>query len=368
MRNTNLDLTVFLCIVAIVTVLVPKCHSDEIIPESMIHELYDRRSEIQSWAITCPSTWGEFAGQYSHVDGTCWQGDSACFAGLSCLAAVLAQDEETAFERCGDIAAAQESTGRWCRGPTWVDKDYPDGDFSRDQTRGVFAYFLANGYLRKNESLLHDHALAMTAAQKWLDWIDVNGERICLEDKGSCELTVATHNMFYNVYKNLGILATYGRGDPLIEKFYKSRWYYRWGFNEEVKLTWTETALRGKFYPLHLKAASLLLYRVMNLDPITFQVKSRRQARMWGKAARRIWSYDKTNPLYRLLYEGVTRDLVRQVLDKYTSATKPPALNGIHDFAWQRHTSERAWERSDGHDQIFLINLIIARLLGRLPW
>lgn len=341
--------------------------ADELIPTELRDALIERREAVKKWAITCPESWGEFSGQYSHVDGTCWQGDMTCFSGLSCLAAVLAEDEVTANARCSDIAAAQESGGRWVRGPTWVGKDYPDGDFSRDQTRGVFSYLLAKGYLSKENDYL-SRGQAGTAAQKWLKWIQEHDERICLEDKGSCELTVAVHNMFYNVYRHLNLLPTLNRKDPLVDKFYDSRWYYRWGFLAEIKILWTETHLRDKWYPAHLKAANALLYRVMNMDVPEFRVRNRRAARVFGKAARRIWSYDKTNPFYRLLYEGVTRDLVDKILNVYTSPTKPGALNGIHDWAWQRHTSERAWERSDGHDQVFLINLILARMNGRLNW
>jgi hypothetical protein len=60
--------------------------------------------------------------------------------------------------------------------------------------------------------------------------------------------------------------------------------------------------------------------------------------------------------------------LVIGVLETFTHAEKPRESLNYRDWAWQRHTLERAWERSDGHDQVFIINLILAKAMGRINW
>lgn len=384
--NKRIDVFVFAVVLLGATVFVHSCRgADEKIPQEMLDALVRRREAIRMWALTCGP--GPYEGQYSLYDHVCWQGDMTCYSGVACLAARLAGDTDTADARCGDVAKAQEPGGRWCRGPMFVGQNYAANDpsandFSRDQTRGVFAYLLADGYVSKDPA---KYATAVEAAEKWLYWIASNDERICLEDSRTCELTVGVHNMFYNVYRHLGVLPPRNAG-PLARKFYDSRWYYRWGFLAETRLMPIDEIdcelldKKGKWYPRHLKALSCLLYRVMNCDfpdrdswlagrssgrP---RIRSRRAASVFGKAARRIWARDRTNPFYRLLYEGVTVDLVQKVLDVYTNPEKPVLVNQLNDWAWQRHTSEQAWERSDGHDAIFLINMILAKAMGRIVW
>ena len=354
-----------LVLLLILGALITSVRADELIPTELRDALIQRRESIKEWAITCPESSGEFAGQYSMIEGTCWQGDMTMFAGLGCLAATLAGDEETAQARCSDVARAQAFDGKWNRGPTWVDRDYPDGDFSRDQTRGVFSYLLAKGYVSQDTK---EYVEAVNASEMWLQWIRSHDDKICPEDQGKCELGPGTYNLFYNVYRHLGTLPTYtsSKEDRLIRSFYRSKWYYRFGFLGEIPLLQFEV-WRGKWYPIHLKASSLLIFRVQNMNFPSGRVRNKRAARVLGKAARRIWEFDPENPLYRLLYENVTMDLVKQILE-VCPETDPLGPATLHDWAWQRHSKFKAWERADGHDCIYLINLVLARMDGKLNW
>ena len=184
-------------------------------------------------------------------------------------------------------------------------------------------------------------------------------------DSRTCELTVGTNKMFYNTYNYIGISTAFA--PSLHKKFYRSKWYYRFGFLGELRFLWVDEYFRDKWYPRHLKANTLLLYRVMNMDLPGPVKRDQSMARVFGKAARRIYKGDPGNPLYRLLYEGVTADLAQWVLDNFPTE-KPILTDTMHDWSLQRHTSERAGERRDGHDQIYLINLILAKMDGRLVW
>lgn len=352
-------LLLYLCVLAVEA-------RDEPIPQPLLDALVARRDAIKDWACLCPP--GPYEGTYSTMDGICHQGDMVCFAGISCLAARLAGDDEYADARADDVLRAQSSSGRWHRGPMWVDKEYAPNDptapdFSRDQTRGIFAYLLADGYISQDHGR---YARAVTAAEQWIHWMDANDQRICLDNSRTCEMTVGSNNMGYNTYRLLGLLPM--SNSPSARDFYRSRWYYGHVFLAELRTLHLDEWTRDKWYPRHLKGNTTWFYRIRNMDPVTRRVKSSHWARMWGKAARRIWRGDKENPLYRVWYEGATVDLAEGILNTYTHASMPtPDLN-YRDWAWQRHTSEKAWERSDGHDQIFLINQFLAKAWGKVNW
>jgi hypothetical protein len=367
MKRNNDAIIALVAILFGIFLLASSCRgADEFIEPQYIEALRQRREDIKQWACLCPP--GSFEGTYSTMDGICHQGDMVCFAGLSCLAARLAGDDEYADARAEDVLRAQSWTGRWHRGPMWVDTEYAPNDpsaadFSRDQTRGVFAYLLADGYISQDQG---KYARAVLAAEKWIGWMEDHGNRHCLDDSRTCEWTTGTYNTAYNVYRLLGVIPR--PESPMARRMYRSRWYYGLPLLANIRLLYFDEITRDKWYPRHLKWWTNFFYRVRNMDPVTREVKSRHWARVWGKAARRLWAGDPVNPLYRLGYEGVTRDLVTEVMMKFTKSTMPtPELN-YRDWAWQRHTSEEAWLRSDGHDQILLINLILAKVQGHLNW
>lgn len=342
--------------------------ADKPVPLGTREALIERREAVKQREILCGE--GPYEGMYSHHDSECWQGDMTMFAGLSCLAATLAGDEDTASARCRDVAAAQAPDGKWNRGPMFVGVDYPDGDFSRDQSRGVAAYLTAKGWVSQDPE---DQAEARAAGLLWQDYLYSHDNKMCPEEQGKCYFRPGNTNLFYNTFRLIDILPPRGTPNELVEDMYKSEWYLNWGFTAEVKyLLWTETDLREKFYPSHIKASSIITYRALNQEP-DGSVRNRRIARKLGQAARSLHRRDLDNPLYDFLRNGNRPSLVTKVLDRCgpeeTEGIYWPARDTrVFDWAWQRHSSEKAWEREDGHSCVFLLNLMIARLDGKFNW
>lgn len=339
--------------------------ADSPVPDGTREALIERREAVKKRLILCGP--GPFEGMYSHHSYDCWQGDMTMFAGLSCLAATLSGDEETAEARCRDVAAAQAPNGKWNRGPMFVGVDYPDGDFSRDQSRGVAAYLTAKGWVSQDP---RDNLEAKNAAKLWQQYLFSHDNKMCPEDQGKCEFSIGNTNLFYNTFRLIDTLPPRGTPNDLVKSMYKSEWYLNWGFTAETKyLLWVETDLRGKHYPMHIKASSVLTYRVLNQES-DGRVRNRKIARKLGQAARSLHRKDLENPLYDFLRNGVRPKNVEKVMRMCVEEPNEgmPGWGGVHDWAWQRHTSEKAWERSDGHDCVFLLNLMIARLDGKLNW
>jgi hypothetical protein len=251
----------------------------------------------------------------------------------------------------------------------WAGVDYapwaPEAsDFSRDQSRGVAAYLIAKVYVSEE---LADNAEAKERGERWMNWVTTNGDVMCLEDEGSCRFRIGNTNLLYNALRHADALPPASTSD-LVKSMYRSEWYLMKGFNAEVSLfSWIDPTFRDKWYPLHIKASSILMYRVMNIKP-DGAVRNRHIARRLGKAARTLHRMDLDNPLYDFLRNGNRPHLVSEVLEKCPAEKNDGKWGGLHDWAWQRHTSEKAWERSDGHDAIYLINLMLAKDAGRLNW
>src|SRR5688572_19190828 len=114
--------------------------ADPILPETRAR-LHALRDSARTWAPLCED--GPLG------DGECPYADMTLFSGLDCLAG------ETA--RCEDVRRAQGSDGRWWRSPEQVDSGR-ENSFSRDQTLGLLAYFLAT-----NDKV---------GAERWLAWVN----------------------------------------------------------------------------------------------------------------------------------------------------------------------------------------------------
>jgi hypothetical protein len=326
-------------------------------------EIINLRESVRTWALTCPNST-----EYSHADRACAQGDATMFNGLGCLAATLAGDEQTALARCQDVATAQGEEGRWYRGPRLVGKPYP-GSFSRDQSRGVFAY-LTSAIASPGGGRL---PVAQSQALSWLNWVDTSEFRGMLCEKWSrCRLTPGVHNLFYNVYRHLGVLP--GASSSVVaSEARRSRWYATLGFGLELRGMRLAARTDGKWYPVHIKASDILIQRVLNLT--NGKVRNPRMARRWSARAKFIQNMDPNNLLYQFLRYGANDHLKANIL-KWAPREKPDPgptycneIACIHDWSWHRHSSEHlGWKRSDGWDWIYLINLYLAKKQGALPW
>jgi arsenate reductase-like glutaredoxin family protein len=315
---------------------------------TLLEKLENRREIVKSWALECSD------GSYSeHVD-ECYQNDVTLFAGLGCLGAVLADDKESIKKRCDDVKNAQGSNGRWWRGVTRVD-DGRDNSFSRDMARGVHAYLIAKGHLNKD---LEEKEEVKKSATNWFNWImsDEADEKLCtIFTSNRCRITIGARNLFYNTFGALGVMP---QGGGLARKVRKSGWYLK-------NLFYVETMVTETGFPRHLKASSLLMYRVLNMKD--GKIKDKKIERKMKKVAKFLHKNDKENALMNFFNNGVTTENVDQVLSQ-CPVNLPNAEINRRDFQWQRTTSQGVIDRTDGHDCIYLMNLMIAKLKGNLYW
>ncbi len=146
----------------------------------IIEKLILRRDAIKKWAPTCKGQ--ENLGQYSESTSKCKQGDMTIFAWLGCIAAYLGNDQETQDARCRDVKLSQGNSGQWLRGPIQVDKvDKQENAFSRDQLRGLSAYFTVKGTILNPD--IQERKDVQNSALNWVNWMDKEQKvRMCSGD------------------------------------------------------------------------------------------------------------------------------------------------------------------------------------------
>jgi hypothetical protein len=301
----------------------------------------------------------------THTYDACIQGDNNFMSGAVCLAAMLAGDQATVEDACGDTANGQDADGRWWRGPSLKGVPY-DPSFSRDQARGTLSYLLAKGYISDDPE---DHEEAYLAGGRWLEWVTGQGQaRICSDDTRTCDITVGTANLMFNTFRHVGLFPTQDEG--FSRKLRRSQWWLTKGLYAETLLNWFDFKTRGKFYPFNLKAMSVLLLRAQNMDPDReFRVRNRNIAKGLGRVARALHRQDLDNPFFDFMRNGNRESLVAKVLDRCPDERPDLSDRGNWgDWQYQRHSSEKAWERTLGWDCVFMIDLMLAKDSGRLSW
>lgn len=317
--------------------------------QNNLDKLIQRREEIKQWSVKCDD------GSYSEILNECKQHDIVLFSGISCLAATLAEDGETQKMRCDDVKEAQGANGRWWRGETRVD-DGIENAFSRDMARGVHAYLIAKAYLNKD---LKEKKEVADSARKWLKWISMPeaDNKLCTDfTKNRCRITLGSRNLFLNVFKAIDAFpkkAEKMSAKRIVKKIERSHWYLK-------KLFLLETKVSEKGYPRHLKATSTLIYRIIN------NKKDKKITKVLNKTARWLHKKDRENNLLKFLDEGISEKLIENVLSLCPKELIIPE-GQKRDFQWQR-TGMSASENADGHDCIYLLNLMIAKIKGNLTW
>jgi hypothetical protein len=298
--------------------------------------LVQRREAIKKWAITCKED--EYLGQYSEHRDKCHQGDLTIFAGISCLAAFLAGDRDTYEARCPN--------GRWFRGPIRVNnKKKMNRSFSRDQLYGISAYFIARGILDPDPDV---RERTKDQAKKWLGWVDRHDGVMCDPNpNGICNFS---GGMQHHIWKMMGILSDKGiseyESSETIKKMYKSKSEYK-------RLFWEILGSRVGS-PLHLTALSVFLYRTLYGDKISKDMK-----KVMDFAASFIHNKDRDNIFYEFLDKGKQKSMIKKLLDRC-----PCDAPNVEKFDWQfqRKSSLKRWERTIGHDCIFVINMLLIQL------
>ena len=84
---------------------------------------------------------------------------------------------------------------------------------------------------------------------------------------------------------------------------------------------------------------------------------------MKGSARSLLWS-DPDNPFFRFLFEGVTQQTVQRVLER-CPVEQPSPEKSHRDFQWQRFSEDQVYGQTDGHDCVFMINLLLSEIKNR---
>jgi hypothetical protein len=256
----------------------------------------------------------------------CDDGDITLFAGLLCAAGIDLG--------CQTVRLAQDDTGRFWRSPRRVGQAQPNS-FSRDMALGVLLY------LTQSRDQL--------AAEAWLDWIDaharcqIQGSTGCVlktyhlcddADDGRCLMTPGLWAQMGRVWQTMDWPL-----HPQMEQ---------WGRIGESTMV-DDARSVGLGYQLHLKAVTAFLYRQLEVagtlvDDVV-QVLVERQP---------------DNPFFRWLRWGNSPELAARLMS-LCPANAPVAK---FQWAWERETSERAWEDSMLWDGLPIRSLASLRMMS----
>jgi len=242
----------------------------------------------------------------------CDDGDSTLFAGLVCLSG-----EEIG---CLTVKDSQSADGRWWRSPRRNPGNIgKHNSFSRDMALGVLAYLVKT----KDQE----------AAVQWKSWIDKNRpclisffgcrlrglHRYCKDDDDKrCTITPAMFQMMYYTWKYIGLEPTTNMkrhsGTPLVKPSQKG-------------------------YAMHLYGVQEYLRQIMG--------------RGKKEAAIELVERERTNPFFMYLYQGKTDAVKARVLEVCPTTTDHLQTQ----WAWERRTAKKAWEKSMMWDCLFMANL-----------
>ena len=368
--------------------------------ESLISKIDKRLLEISLRAHTCKDS-TPFAGQYSHSPYRCEQYDIVLFAGLGCLASRLAGDledsngwkqREYADQRCLDVFLSQLPEGRWVRGESTVqaifanqalaedEREDLDRSFSRDMSKGVEAAYLATILF---DQKTENKERALSALKSWIDYInrDQKGTHMCdergignrcniFQGKGSAAALyrVLKESQFRNSNgEKVKAIDASNSSSKMVKKMVSNlnRYHPRSERRELAIMPWDG-------YGVHLKSANLLFHRVINQYVPAATDKELFDDRQYDKFAKAIYNKTRTNPWFEFMYKGLHLDLWRSIMNTYCPSQLPPIayreLNHVADssYAWQSKKFNLGHEAGDGHDCIFLLEMIKASLKKRV--
>jgi hypothetical protein len=358
----------------------------------------------------------EHEDQYSHSATKCDQHDSVLFSGLGCLAVKLAEFAikndpqkkqflnpkaiEYGKKRCRDVYLSQmpirEETalapynGKFVRGQTKTFHPPVDMSFSRDHGLGVFATYIAALYhqeiSQKDQVAQVNLQKAKKSAMDWAEYIDreQEGKRMCdRKSIGSgCHIFQGKGypSLMKRTFLQLGIMTDDKKNQgPLRNKLADQNYNPRGGRNE----------MRFHFsdgYQIHLKSVGMLLHSMIDLmieKPTNSEIKDRhyfehhsgvpRPTEEFRKQAKALFKKSEVNPWFELLHHGPHLDLITSVFNVYCPAKLRRENDLINPhfsdsgYAWQSKRTDIGWEVGDGHDCIFLLEMMKAMLLKTYP-
>jgi hypothetical protein len=320
-------------------------------PNQNITEIKYRIEQIKKWAAVCPDDDKnpQLKGQISDYHGECSQGDVMLWSGLVCLSSYYAQDDELIKQRCQDVAKAQGENGRWWRGMSRIENQ-DNNSFSRDMTIGVLNYLVYMGLISENEA---DKEQAREQLKAWLKYIqsEKGKNRTCSKASDNrCKLMGMVSYLLQHVASEMGVVDDEIKKYKIIKNNTKM---------PSMKLWLLETKTTPPGYQLHLKAQTLMLLRQTN------QIDDKQYLKIMDI----IYKKDPNNPLYDFLRNGHSDELQAKVLEQCPAErlSRDQRSMGYHkdgDWAWQRDSKLKRYEAANGHDCIYLLQLIQAHLAG----
>ncbi len=257
----------------------------------------------------------------------CDDGDMTLFGGLLCASGEA--------EGCDLVRDAQDWNGRWWRSPRRVGGNLGQGNsFSRDMSLGVLLYLVTT---RDTD-----------AAERWIAWIEAHrpcmvdrpgggcliygAHRLCTDDADArCTITPTIWALMDRVFAELGL--------PPSPQMLFSRG------NDHLAIV-QQARLAPAGYEMHLAGVEVFLLEKLT-DPVSFR----------AEAAAHLAEREPGNPFFAYLDGGRSPELQERVLEVCPSRTSgPPATR--FQWAWERATTERAWEHSMGWDCVFAARVV----------
>jgi hypothetical protein len=161
-------------------------------------------------------------------------------------------------------------------------------------------------------------------------------------------MALGIRSLMYHVFAAMGF------PEQAPDVFQKAEWAWlrqAAGYPYQILPLTAEWAPEGP--ALHLKAASILILREASVE-----LRTLGNWALKGTAESLVFR-DPDNPLFRYLRDGATLNVKNRVL-KRCPATRPSPEKAHRDFQWQRPSRDRVFDQADGHDCIFMINLLLA--------
>lgn len=276
-------------------------------------ELLSQKVKILEWSVKCEGT---------PVKPECDDGDALLFSALLC-----ASGENFA---CDVVKRSQDNEGRVWRSPKRVGNEEVNA-FSRDQGLGALLYIAATKDVEW--------------ANRW--WLYIKKtKRLCPQDSDfRCRLTAA-YIAFHNYV---------AEKVPGMEKL-----SYAWAMREK-----NEQPIPPSREPNSPVSALDRLWQ--GLEPVTpsgfplhllgVQLYAKVVLGDWNEVLQQITERmvkrEPLNPFFLYLQKGQD-NAVGSLLLTLLPKQKPASM---HQWAWERTDSEKAWESSMGWDMVFLINV-----------
>lgn len=279
--------------------------ASEPVTEEQIIALKNLKSQIEPWLLFCEG------GIMCHEkdNGELDNGDSMLFGGLRCSAGNQTQ--------CDAVKAAQDSTtGQLYRSPAG---SRGTNDSSRDMLLGFLCYLTTT----KDKD----------AATKLIDYIEDNDYTLCDNATDNrCQVSRVQHSAIWGtmkrVWQHIGLTPTAAMETGDLS-------------DEEVINLQSKFSSEG--FPLHLVGVELLLRQGTNTFTAELQ-----------NAANNLLSRQPNNPFFEYLAKGKTKRAAQLVLDQCPTSQPSPRKQ----WTWQRAEEEQAHLESNGHDCIFMIDVL----------